>query len=62
MGEHRTSMLQDLEAGRPLEIDALTGAVIELAARENVPVPGLRVMDSATRLLAKLRKQVRIAG
>ena len=56
VGEHRTSMLQDLEAGRPLEIDALTGAVIELAARANVPVPGLRVMDSATRLLAKLRK------
>ena len=30
VGEHKTSMLQDVEAGRPLEIDALVGSVIEL--------------------------------
>ena len=33
VGEHKTSMLQDLEAGRPLEIEALVGAVIELGER-----------------------------
>ena len=58
VGEHRTSMLQDLESGRPLELDALTGAVIELAALVNVPVPGLRVIDGATRLLAQARGPV----
>ena len=62
VGEHRTSMLQDLESGRPLELDALTGAVIELADRVNVPVPGLRVIDAATRLLAQVREQVRTSS
>ena len=33
VGDHKTSMLQDLEAGKPLELDCLTGAVIELAGR-----------------------------
>src|SRR3970040_1542761 len=31
VGAHKTSMLQDLEAGRPMEVEALTGAVVELA-------------------------------
>ena len=31
VGAHRTSMLQDVDAGRPTELDALLGAVIELA-------------------------------
>ncbi len=39
---HKTSMLQDLEAGKPLEIDALLGAVIELAQTRSVEVPSLR--------------------
>ena len=55
VGDHRTSMLQDLESGRPLELDALTGAVIELAERVKVPVPRLRVIDGATRLLVAER-------
>lgn len=58
VGEHRTSMLQDLESGRPLELDALTGAVIELADRVGVAVPGLRVIDAATRLLGQVRTRV----
>ena len=57
VGEHRTSMLQDLEAGRPLELDSLTGAIIELAGRVGVPVPGLRLVDAATRLLAQVRSR-----
>jgi len=44
VGEHKTSMLQDLEAGKPLEIDALLGAVIELADGADVAVPGLRTV------------------
>ena len=39
VGDHKTSMLQDLEAGKPLELDCLTGAVIELAAKLDVPAP-----------------------
>jgi 2-dehydropantoate 2-reductase len=51
VGEHKTSMLQDLEAGRPMEIDALTGSVVELGDRLGVPVPHLRTLYSAVKLL-----------
>jgi 2-dehydropantoate 2-reductase len=51
VGEHRTSMLQDLEAGRPLEVDALLGAIVELADGAGVPVPSLRVVYGLTKLL-----------
>jgi 2-dehydropantoate 2-reductase len=51
VGDHKTSMLQDLEAGRPMEIDALTGSVVELADRLGVPVPHLRTLYSAVKLL-----------
>jgi 2-dehydropantoate 2-reductase len=39
VGEHKTSMLQDLEAGRPLEIGALVGAVVELGRLTETPTP-----------------------
>ena len=39
VGHHRTSMLQDLELGRPLEIEALLGAVVEVAGWVGVPAP-----------------------
>ena len=39
VGRHKTSMLQDLELGRPLEIEALLGAVVELAGWVGIPVP-----------------------
>ena len=51
VGDHNTSMLQDLEAGRPMEIDALTGSVVELGDRLGVPVPHLRTLYSAVKLL-----------
>jgi 2-dehydropantoate 2-reductase len=51
MGEHRTSMLQDLDAGRPLEVDALVGAVVELATDAGVPVPALSVVYRLVKLL-----------
>lgn len=55
VGEHKTSMLQDLEAGKPLEIDALLGAVIELADGAGVNVPGLRTLYG----LVKVQEQAR---
>jgi 2-dehydropantoate 2-reductase len=53
VGEHKTSMLQDLEAGRPMEIDALTGSVVELADRLGIPVPHLRTLYASVKLLEK---------
>jgi 2-dehydropantoate 2-reductase len=50
-GEHRTSMLQDVEAGRPLEVEALVGAVVELAGQHGVPVPTLDIVYRLTRRL-----------
>ena len=55
VGEHRTSMLQDMEARKPLELDALLGAVIEIAGQEQVAVPSLRALYA----LAKLAEEVR---
>jgi 2-dehydropantoate 2-reductase len=55
-GEHKTSMLQDLEAGRPLEVDALLGAVVELAGGAAIPVPSLQVVYSLTKLLDEARR------
>jgi 2-dehydropantoate 2-reductase len=55
-GAHRTSMLQDLDAGRPLEVDALVGAVVELADGAGVPVPTLRVVYRLTKLLDEARR------
>jgi 2-dehydropantoate 2-reductase len=52
VGAHKTSMLQDLEAGRPLEIDAITGSVVELAGRLGVPVPHLETIYASVKVLA----------
>jgi 2-dehydropantoate 2-reductase len=49
--EHRTSMLQDVEAGRPLEVDALLGSVVELGGQLRVPTPALEVVYGLTRQL-----------
>jgi 2-dehydropantoate 2-reductase len=49
-GPHKTSMLQDLDAGRPLETDALLGSVIELADAKEFAVPGLRQLYVLTKL------------
>ncbi|WP_376097422.1 2-dehydropantoate 2-reductase [Roseomonas sp. CCTCC AB2023176] len=56
VGAHKTSMLQDLERGRPMEIDALLGAVVELAEMVDVPVPACRTV------LALVRARARTAG
>lgn len=41
VGEHKTSMLQDVETGREPEIDALVGSVLEIARLQNIPTPHL---------------------
>lgn len=51
VGQHKTSMLQDLEAGRPMELEAVVGAVVELAERLNVPTPHTRGVYACTKLL-----------
>ena len=52
VGEHKTSMLQDLEAGRPMELEALVGSVVELGEKLAVPMPYTRTVYSCTKLLA----------
>jgi 2-dehydropantoate 2-reductase len=53
VGHHKTSMLQDVEAGRPLEVDALLGSVIDLARLTNTPTPHLDTIYALTKLLAQ---------
>jgi 2-dehydropantoate 2-reductase len=53
VGGHKTSMLQDLESGKPLELDAIAGAVLELAESAGIDAPHLRAVYACTKLLAK---------
>jgi 2-dehydropantoate 2-reductase len=56
VGVHKTSMLQDLERGRPMEIDALLGAVVELGALTG------NAMPICETVLALVRERARLAG
>ncbi|CAM3736727.1 2-dehydropantoate 2-reductase [Polynucleobacter antarcticus] len=51
VGKHKTSMLQDLEAGRSLEVDALLGSVIELGKITDTPTPCLNTVFALTKYL-----------
>jgi 2-dehydropantoate 2-reductase len=62
VGHHKTSMLQDVEAARTLEIDALLGSVIELAGLTATPVPHLDAVYALTKLLAKSLEEGKSAG
>ncbi len=53
VGHHKTSMLQDVEAARTLEVDALLGSVVELARRTGTPTPHIDTVYALTKLLAK---------
>jgi len=55
LGAFRTSMLQDVEAGKPLEIDALLTVVREIAGRVGVPAPNLDALLGLTRVFARTR-------
>ena len=52
VGAHKTSMLQDVEHGRALEIEALVGAVVELGRITDTPTPMIDAIYAATKLLA----------
>ncbi|HWQ53917.1 MAG TPA: ketopantoate reductase C-terminal domain-containing protein [Bryobacteraceae bacterium] len=52
IGEHKTSMLQDLEAHRPLELEAIVGATLEIAERYGLPMPRTQAIYAATKLRA----------
>jgi 2-dehydropantoate 2-reductase len=56
VGEHRTSMLQDLEQGRAMEIDALLGAVVEMGDLVGVDTP---ILDT---ILGLVVQRARLAG
>jgi len=55
VGEHKTSMLQDLEAGRPLELEAVVGAVVELGDRLRLPMVHTRTVYACAKLLEQAR-------
>lgn len=55
VGEHKTSMLQDWERGRPIEIEALVGSVAELGRLAKVPTPGIDAVLALIRLKAATR-------
>ena len=57
VGAHRTSMLQDLEAGRPMELESVVGVVIELGEKLGLPMPHTRTLYSCARLLDQVRTQ-----
>jgi 2-dehydropantoate 2-reductase len=64
VGKHKTSMLQDVEAGRAPEIDALVGSVVELGRLTGTPTPHIDTVYSLVKLLARTmedqRGQVRL--
>lgn len=53
VGRHKTSMLQDIEAGRPPEIEALVGSVVELGRLTQTPTPHIDAVYALTNLLAR---------
>jgi 2-dehydropantoate 2-reductase len=55
VGEHKTSMLQDLEAGRSMELEAIVGAVVELGERLGLPMTHTRTVYACAKLLAECR-------
>ena len=60
VGKHKTSMLQDVEAGRDPEIDALVGAVIELGNTVGVPVPHIEAVYAMVKLLGRTMKEEKL--
>jgi len=55
LGAFKTSMLQDVEAGRPIELDAIVAVVREIGAKVGVPTPNIDALLGLTRLFARMR-------
>jgi 2-dehydropantoate 2-reductase len=62
VGEHKTSMLQDLEAGRPIELEALVGSVVELGQKLGVAMPYTRMVYNCARLLGESSREAASAA
>jgi 2-dehydropantoate 2-reductase len=56
VGAHKTSMLQDYESGRPMEIEAVVGAVVELGERLDVAMPSTRAVYACAKFLDEHRR------
>jgi len=61
VGHHKTSMLQDLEAGKPLELECMVGAALELGEMLDVDMPHTRSVYAMTQLLATTQEQANAA-
>ena len=59
VGKHKTSTLQDIEAGRDVEVDALIGSVIELASLTETPIPATRAVHALLKLLVSTMREQR---
>ena len=59
VGAHKTSMLQDLEAGRPMELEAIVGAVVELGERLGVAMPATQTVYACAKMLDEQRRGAR---
>jgi 2-dehydropantoate 2-reductase len=59
IGKHKTSTLQGVEAGRPVEVDALIGSVIELGELTGTPTPAIRAVHALLKLLVKTMREER---
>ena len=60
VGKHKTSMLQDVEVGRVLEVDALVGAVVELGRMTGMPTPHIDAVYALTKLLDKTMQEEKV--
>lgn len=54
VGRHKTSMLQDVEAGRSLETEALIGAILEMGKLTQTPAPAIKAVYACVKLLNKV--------
>jgi 2-dehydropantoate 2-reductase len=53
VGRHKTSMLQDVEAGRPMELEAIVGAVVELGTKLGIEMPYTKTVYACAKLLGR---------
>jgi 2-dehydropantoate 2-reductase len=58
VGHHKTSMLQDIEAGKPTELEAIVGAVIELGDKLRVELPHTKSVYACVKLLESARDRI----
>lgn len=55
VGHHKTSMLQDIEAGKPTELEAIVGAVVELGEKLGLSLPNTTAVYACVKLLSQTR-------